>query len=410
MKNLITALGLCALAQFSFAQDLLITNASVMDGDKTVKVDILIEDGKIEKISADLRGHGKTPHYDAAGKLVTPALFAGVTVSGLSEVEMVYEAVDSRIKELYTEVMHPEFDVRVAYNPHSSVIPITRIEGFGYALLAATSGDRSILGSGGLVRFDGGYESFEGDKVVYIDIDGHSADNVGGSRAAHWMLLKQSFDEVKLSDNDELELLSPEGKRTLRDVIKSGVFVFNANRASDIVQTLKFAKAHQLKIAIHGGREAWIVADKIAEAKVPVILNALDNLPMDFDSLGSRLDNAALLNKAGVEVMFSSGETHNARKVRQVAGTAVSYGLPHNVAMNAMTTGPAHFFGGTKRSLDRGAVGDLVIWSGDPLEVNTYAEQVVIGGKLDSMQSRQTKLRDRYFKPDPELGPAYAKP
>ena len=79
---------------------------------------------------------------------------------------------------------------------------------------------------------------------------------------------------------------------------------------------------------VHGGREAWIVADQLKAADIPVVLNALDNLPADFDSLGSRLDNAALLDQAGVTVMFSSGETHNARKIRQVAGNAVANGLP----------------------------------------------------------------------------------
>ena len=74
---------------------------------------------------------------DAAGRPVTPAFFAGISAAGLSEIGMVYEAVDSRLNELYTGLMHPEFDVRKAYNPLSSVIPVTRIEGYGYTLLAA---------------------------------------------------------------------------------------------------------------------------------------------------------------------------------------------------------------------------------------------------------------------------------
>jgi len=152
------------------------------------------------------------------------------------------------------------------------------------------------------------------------------------------------------------------------------------------------------------------VAPALAEARVPVILNSLDNLPADFDSLGARMDNAALLHQAGVSILFSSGETHNSRKVRQLAGNAVSYGLPHDVALAAMTVTPANVFGGGNRVLSVGAAADLVIWSGDPLEVTTVAAQVVMGGIPDTMQSRQTKLRDRYLPQQPDMPRAYIKP
>ena len=418
MKKLLAAaaVALPALTLNSFAaqaESLLIMDATLhtMGGQGVIEsADILIEDGKITRIADEIATNKSIPIINAAGRPVTPAMFAGVTVSGLSEVEAVSEAVDSRIRDLYTGIMHPEFDVRTAYTPHTSVIPITRIEGFGYTLLGATGSDRSISGSGGLVRFDGGYDSFEGNSVVYIDIDGHSADFVGGSRAAHWMLLEQAFAEMRAGDDDDLDLINATGQRVMKDTQRKGVFVFNANRASDIVQVVKFAKANKISVAIDGGREAWIVADTLAAAKVPVIINALDNLPADFDSLGARLDNAALLAEAGVRIMFTSGETHNARKVRQVAGNAVSYGLDHEAALAALTTTPAEVFGGASRELVKGAQADLVIWSGDPLEVTSAADVVIIGGKVDTMQSRQTLLRDRYLPSNPDMPRAYIKP
>jgi imidazolonepropionase-like amidohydrolase len=113
---------------------------------------------------------------------------------------------------------------------------------------------------------------------------------------------------------------------------------------------------------------------------------------------------------AGVKVMFSSGEVPNARKVRQVAGVAAANGLPHAVALAGITTVPAEVFGGGKRVVERGAVADLVIWSGDPLEVTTWAEQVIMGGVPDSMESRQTKLRDRYLPREAPMGRGYIKP
>lgn len=394
------------------AQDLLISNATLhtMTSDGIVEgADILIKNGRITRIADTIAADDGITVIDAAGRPVTPALFAGVTVAGLDDVSAVSESVDSAIEELFTDIMHPEFDVRVAYNPHSSVIPVTRIEGFGYSLLAATHGDHSIAGRGGLVRFDGGYDSFEGVPVVFVDIDGHSADDVGGSRAAHWMLLRQAFAEAD-GDEDDLELISKAGRAALNTARRDGVFVFDANRASDIMQVLRFAREQKLRVAIHGGREAWMVADALADAKVPVFINALDNLPADFDSLGARLDNAALLEAAGITVLFSSGETHNARKVRQVAGNAVANGMTHAGALAALTRAPAEVFGGSPRTATEGELADLVIWSGDPLEVTTGADQVIMGGVADPMVSRQTLLRDRYLPRSPDLPRAYIKP
>ena len=393
------------------AQDLLVTNATLHTGtDQGVLEgqDILITDGRIARIGERLPTNKMIQRLDAAGRNVTPALFAGITVSGLSEVELVKESVDSGYRGLYTDLIHPEFDVRSAYNPHSSVVPITRVEGFGYALLAATASDRTVAGTGGLVRFDGGYRSFEGKPVIYAQTTGRSASSVGGSRASHWMLLKQAFAEAE--SGEDMTLLTPQGAAALNQARTDGLFVFAAHRAADILQVLDFARANQLSTVIQGGREAWMVATELAQTNTPVILNALDNLPADFDSLGARLDNAALLHKAGVTVMFSSGETHNARKVRQVAGNAVANGLPHQAAIAAIAHTPARVFGGEDRRLTPGSRGDLVIWSGDPLEVTSMAEQVIIGGKPDTMVSRQTLLRDRYLPHGSALPRAYITP
>ena len=141
-----------------------------------------------------------------------------------------------------------------------------------------------------------------------------------------------------------------------------------------------------------------------------MVINALDNLPGSFDGLGARLDNAALLHEAGITLLFTSGETHNARKLRQVAGNAVANGLPYGAAIAAMTSLPAEIFGGKPRMIAPGLRADLVIWSGDPLDVNSAADQVIIGGIPDSMKSRQTQLPERYLPEDAGLGRAYINP
>ena len=410
-RFVIALLGYLFFACPSYAASLLITNGRVFIGDDapSSQLDILIKDGLIEAVAGDLSAAPADQVIDAKGRPVTPALFAGITVAGLSEIGMVYEAVDSRLNELYTGLMHPEFDVRKAYNPLSSVIPVTRIEGYGYSLLMAVSGDRTISGQGSLVSFDGGFDSFDGKTAVYINVDGYSGNKMGGSRAAHWMLLESTFDEL-IVDDEDLRLISPAGKAALRTLRRDGLFVFHANRASDILQVLAFSRQHKLDAIISGGQEAWIVREALAESGTPVVINALDNLPGSFDGLGARLDNAALLHDSGVTLLFTSGETHNARKLRQVAGNAVANGLPYEVAMAAMTSLPAEIFGGRPRMIAPGLRADVVIWSGDPLDVSSAADQVIIDGKLDPMTSRQTELLKRYLPTDPGLGRAYINP
>jgi imidazolonepropionase-like amidohydrolase len=132
-----------------------------------------------------------------------------------------------------------------------------------------------------------------------------------------------------------------------------------------------------------------------------VLLDPLQNLPESFDTIGARLDNAALLHRAGVRIAFTQrgAESHNARTIRHVAGNAVAHGLPWEAALAALTANPAEIFGiGAERGrIAVGQVADLVLWSGDPLEVTTVAEDVVIAGRASEMRSRQTELRDRYL-------------
>ena len=153
-----------------------------------------------------------------------------------------------------------------------------------------------------------------------------------------------------------------------------------------------------------------MVADELAEADIPIIVDGLSNLPSSFDSIGARLDNAALSHKAGVTVLFSSGETHNARKIRQGVGTAVAHGLPYDYALRALTTVPSELLDGPDRSVRVGSIANLTVWSGDPLEVTSYATSVIIDGNEIPMVSRQQLLLERYLPRDKGQGRAYIKP
>ena len=405
MKRLLIGL---LIAPSAFADSVLVTNANLMSmGPLGTQhgVSVLIEDDVIADIGTNITTIADTV-IDANGAIVTPALFAGATATGLVEVNAVRESADGSMSDTKDNTVQVGFDVRDAYSPLSSVVGVTRVEGFGYSLLMASGGQYSVAGTGSLVDFDGGFESFNGSDVLFVDVGGYAADKVGGSRAAHWMLLDGIMADLKRRSS-EREYLSQSGKEHLKDLIKNGVFVFSANRAADIRKVISFSNEYRLNSVITGGREAWLLADELAAADIPVMVNGLDNLPSNFDALGSRLDNAALLHDAGVQVLFTSGETHNARKVRQGAGTAVAHGMPHEAAIEAMTTAASRVFGGRVRALEVGNRADMVIWSGDPLEVTSYATSVILKGEVTSMATRQSKLLERYLPEDAGLGRAY---
>lgn len=409
-KWIVATLLLCCQAAAA-GNTLLIRNALVhtmTDAGTLPATDILIRDGRIAELGNNLRAPADSTELDAAGRPVTPALFAGITALGLNEIDMVWPSVDSAVTQVGSPPMRPEFNVVSAYNPHSSPIPITRIEGFGYSLLGAMAGGSIIGGQGRTVVLDGGYRSFVGEPVLFIALGESASTLAGGSRAAQWMVLEQAIAESESTPrHGDHTLLTREGRAALHAFQRSGTVVFSAHRASDILQVIAFAERHGLRAVIEGGAEAWMVADALAEAQVPVLLDPLQNLPDSFDMLGARLDNAARLHAAGVTVSFSGAGTHHARKQRQLAGVAAANGLGPEAALAALTRNPAEIFGFPGGRLERGAPADLVIWSGDPLELVESAEQVILGGRLQPMRSRQTELRDRYLTTATSLPRAY---
>ena len=391
-----------------FAERLLMKNATLMTmgAEGTLEgADLLIEDGEITAMGIDLQDTADTV-IDIAGATVTPTLFAGATAIGLVEVNAVKESVDSSLSNSPIGKVHIEFDVRDAYSPHSSLVGITRVEGYGYSLLMANGAEYSVSGIGSLVELDGRFDSFSGNDTLFIDVDGYSSGKVGGSRAAHWMLLEGMMSDLDRRP-DSQEYLTQAGRKQLKELRSDGVFVFAANRAADIKQVINFTEKHRLSSVVIGAREAWMLASQLADSGIAVMVNGLDNLPADFDSLGSRLDNAAILNDTGVTVMFTSGGTHNARKVRQGAGTAVAYGMNYMSALRAMTVVPSQIFGGRDRAIKVGNSTDLVVWSGDPLEITSHATAVIMAGQVTSMETRQSKLLERYLPEKSSLGRAY---
>jgi hypothetical protein len=405
------AIALLACAALANAQDVLIRRATVHTvGEQGVlsNADVLVRDGKIAAVGTGLSAPSGVTTVDANGRALTPGLFGGLSAIGVEEVSLEPTTADSSVilnAPAFEMEWRPEFDVTSAYNPRSVLVPVARVEGLTWTMLTPGSpeGGTLLAGQGGAVTLDGRYDALlPGTRALFINLGGDSNALSAGTRAGQWMLLEQAIRETRApSSQDEHLLLHPLGREALAKYLNGGRVVFGVDRAADIRRAVAFAKRNGMKPVIAGGAEAWVVADELAREKVPVLLDALENLPYNFDDIGARLDNAALLHKAGVGIAFTQfGESHNARKIRQLAGNAVAHGLPKDAALVALTAQPAEIFGlaGERGRIARGQVADLVLWSGDPLEVTSAADQVWIGGRAVEMRSRQTELRERYLK------------
>jgi len=415
-QALLLLAGAC-IAPALFAQDLLIRNATVHTAAARGSLehsDVLIQGGVIRAVGPGLSAPAGVAVVEAAGKPLTPALFGGITDIGIEEVSGESATVDSTLK-LEDQPLRPEFDVTLAFNPDSVLIPVARLDGIGFTLLGANTGGGFIAGQGGVMRLDGSADPV-GPQALFIRLGASGAELTGTSRAAQWMLLEQMVSEARgrVPADSPHALLTPAGRATLaRYLAGHGRIVVQVDRAADIRQLLRWAAREKVKIAIAGGAEAWRLAPQLAQAGVPVFVDGLGNLPSSFDQLGATLQNAARLKAAGVPVSFAQRDdaSHNARKMRQLAGNAVANGLPWEDGMAGLTRGPAQALGVGDRlgTIEPGKLADLVLWEGDPLDVGHYAEQVWLGGRAMPMRSRQTELRDRYQAPASSEPRAYSR-
>jgi imidazolonepropionase-like amidohydrolase len=294
-----------------------------------------------------------------------------------------------------------------ALNPRSTLIPVNRIEGITRAATRPYAGSSIFAGRSALITLGSIDRPLLREHLaMHVTLGERGASLTGGSRGAALVKLREALEDARdfsrnrrafeSADRYGYSLSRPD-LVALQPVLEGRLpMVVDVNRASDIETVLRIAGDFGVRLVISGGAEAWLVADKLAEAGVPVILDPLQNLPSNFEVIASTLKNAALLHQAGVTIAFTQGG-HNPRNVKQAAGNAVAHGLPWNAALEAMTINPARIFGVQNYGeLAAGYDADVVIWNGDPLE-STYADQVFIQGRKIPMQSRQTLLRDRYL-------------
>jgi imidazolonepropionase-like amidohydrolase len=411
---------LLLLPATAFAETVAITGGKVVTGGPAGTIEggtVLIQDGKIRAVGRDVAVPAGARRIDATGKMVTPGFMDSLSRLGLVEVGAVEDSVDMRTQR---DEITAAFNVADAVNPRSIVMATNRIEGLTRAVVAPAPGTSLIAGQGVVIHL-GGTEDFllRTPAAMFAVLNRNFG---GGSRAATLLRLREILHDAReyakdrkaYQQGDLRELaVSRLDLEALQPVLRGELpLVVSVNRALDIQSVLRLAQEEKLKLILAGGGEAWKVADEIAAAKVPVLLVPLNNIPNSFDLLGATLENAARLHKAGVTFAFMSVAAHEAYSIRQAAGNAVANGLPWDAALAALTAVPARLWGiaDTYGTLEPGKDADVVVWTGDPLDVTSWATEVFIRGRQVPIMSRQLELRDRYKDVGSPTPPAYRKP
>ena len=425
MRRLALVAGaLAAWSSAASAQTIAITGGRVfpVSGPPIDNGTVLIRDGKIVSVGANVTVPAGATRVDAAGKWVTPGIVNAATQLGLTEIGAVAGTREGSARG--RDGIAAAFTVWEGYNPASVLLAPARNEGITSVVVYPGGG--LIAGQAAVVSLDTGTVANMLVKapVAMVGQIGAAGSANLGSRGELIVRLRELLDDVKAysrrrADYERAETRDFAASRSdleaMIPVVEGRLpFLIAVDKASDIEATLKLAREYNLKVIIGNGSEAWMIADRLAAAKVPVLTGAMNNIPGSFSTLGQRQENAALLRRAGVPVAIIGNagggdeEAFNVRNIKIEAGNAVAYGLPWEEALRAVTLAPAEIFGVDDRvgSLRAGRDANVVIWSGDPFEFGTVAERVFVEGKEIRQRSRQDLLTDRYKTLPPKyLGP-----
>jgi imidazolonepropionase-like amidohydrolase len=381
---------------------------------------VLVEGGRILAV-----GTSVTPPPDATvvhleGKHLYPGLISPNTVLGLVEVMSVRGTLD--LSE--TGRINPNVRAEAEINPDSDLLPVTRANGVTTALVAPRGG--AIAGTSALVHLDGW--TWE-DMTVRAPVGLH----------VMWPTMTPSRSRYERRSGEEQRRDRDQAIREIRDAFADARAYWKATRAegrpgvprhdrdprweamspvfegtlpvflhasalNQIRAALRFADQESLKrVVLVGGYDAWRMADELRKRDIPVIVDPALTLPRrDYESYDAAFTTAARLYQAGVRFCIGDGggmfTVSNSRNLPYHAAMAAAFGLPHEEALKAITLYPAQILGAGEwlGSIEPGKEADLIVTTGDPLEIETHIERVWIAGRECSLENRQTRLFHKY--------------
>jgi imidazolonepropionase-like amidohydrolase len=414
--------ALLAIPAAAQGQVIAITGGTVhpVSGPKIERGIVLIRDGKIAEVGANIAVPAGARVIDATGKVVTPGLINANTQLGLSEgggPQFSGGYNDTRARG--TRGVAASFRAWEGFNPASTFITPARQGGVTTVMIAPSGGmiggQSALLNLGGDRLEDMLVQRARGGPAVAMSASFSAGAADAASRGELLGRLRELLQDAKafgasrtaFERNATRSFAAPRADLdALQAVVDTTLpLVVEVDRASDIRAVLDLTRRDKLplKLILLGAAEGWQVAGDIAAAKVPVMVGAMSNIPGSFDVLGARQENAALLRAAGIPVVLISNgsddaQNFNVQNIRYEAGNAVAYGMSWDDALRAVTLAPAEVFGVADRigSLRPGRDANIVIWDGDPFEFATKAETVLIRGTVQTGASRQDELTRRY--------------
>jgi imidazolonepropionase-like amidohydrolase len=444
MRAVLLALLLAASTP-SAAQTIAITGGNVAtgDGSEPSAGTVVIRNGRIVAAGPGVQVPAGATVIDATGKWVTPGIVAGFSRLGLSEVDL--GADGGNDTEAGNGPFSAAIDVAPAINPLASTIGVNRADGVTRAIVAPNAAKSIFAGQGAVIDTGADMDPITAARrFQFVELGETGAAKAGGSRASAHVLFRNALREAaelgrfaspipsgRTDEPDERDrpiIRDPNESRNLagrrsEDVLLTRFdaaalvpvlqgrqyLLVHVERASDILQVIRLKREFpSLKLVLVGASEGWMVADRIAAARIPVIASAVNDLPASFEQLAATQSNVGRMGAAGVKVSIGTIDDNDTRYLfaeRQYAGNLVALrnvpgaaGVSWGEALAMITSRPAEAvgMGGQIGSLLPGRRGDVVIWSGDPLEGSSAAEVVYIDGVQQPLVNHQTRLRDRY--------------
>ncbi|HEX6098445.1 MAG TPA: amidohydrolase family protein [Thermoanaerobaculia bacterium] len=397
-----------------------IRNATIVpvSGPAIANGTIVFTNGVITDVGTNVPVPANATVVDGTGLFVYPGLIDSGTNVGLVEIDSVPGTVDTA--ELGD--FNPNAQAAVAINPHSEVIPVTRVNGVTHVLSVPEGG--VISGQSALVQLvgwtppemvvktptamhvrfprlrSGGFgpppdeEAEKEQRKAYTKSVDQLRDTFRDAQAyAKAAAARASDRNVRRFDRDlMLEALVP--------VVEGRVpVVMHANLARDIKAALAFADEFKLKVILAGAHDIARVVDDVKRRNIPVILGPILALPQrEDDPYDLLFTNAKTLHDAGIPFAIQTSDAHNARNLPYNAASCAAFGLPKDVALKSVTLYPAQIWGVADRlgSLEAGKNASLIVTDGDPLEIRTNVRRVYINGEEIPMDSRHTLLYEKF--------------